>query len=75
MGCPAGISSRHPSLAAGATGMALAGPTRASAPDAAAARDGADGGRMKIGVNLEYVRHADKSLAYGVKTAGQMGYK
>ena len=22
---------------------------------------------MKIGVNLEYVRHADKSLAYGVK--------
>ena len=31
--------------------------------------------RMKIGVNLEYVRHADKSLTYGVQTAGKMGYK
>ena len=30
---------------------------------------------MKIGVNLEYVRHADKSLTYGVQTAGKMGYK
>ena len=30
---------------------------------------------MKIGVNLEYVRHADKSLAYGIKTAGQIGYQ
>ncbi len=30
---------------------------------------------MKIGVNLEYVRHADKSLKYGVQTAGKMGYK
>ena len=31
-------------------------------------------GRMKIGINLEYVRHADKSLAYGIKTAGEIGY-
>lgn len=32
-------------------------------------------GRMGIGINLEYVRHADKSLAYGVKRAGELGYK
>ncbi|MFC1636743.1 TIM barrel protein [Planctomycetota bacterium] len=32
-------------------------------------------GRMGIGINLEYVRHADKSLAYGIKRAGQIGYK
>ena len=31
--------------------------------------------RMGIGINLEYVRHADKSLAYGVKRAGEIGYK
>ena len=30
---------------------------------------------MKLGVNLEYVRHADKSLAYGVKKAGEIGYE
>ncbi|NLE60291.1 MAG: sugar phosphate isomerase/epimerase [Planctomycetes bacterium] len=30
---------------------------------------------MAVGINLEYVRHADKSLEYGVKTAGKMGYK
>ena len=29
---------------------------------------------MKIGINLEYVRHGDKSLAYGIKTAGEIGY-
>jgi len=32
-------------------------------------------GRMGIGINLEYVRHADKSLAYGVKRAGEIGYQ
>ena len=32
-------------------------------------------GRMGIGVNLEYVRHADKSLAWGIKRAGEIGYK
>ncbi|MHC4230388.1 MAG: twin-arginine translocation signal domain-containing protein, partial [Planctomycetota bacterium] len=31
--------------------------------------------RMGIGINLEYVRHADKSLAYGIRRAGQIGYK
>lgn len=30
---------------------------------------------IKIGINLEYVRHADKSLAYGIKTAGEIGYE
>ena len=32
-------------------------------------------GKMKVGINLEYVRHADKSLAYGVKKAGEIGFK
>lgn len=32
-------------------------------------------GRMGIGINLEYVRHADKSLAYGIQRAGEIGYK
>ncbi len=32
-------------------------------------------GRMGIGINLEYVRRADKSFAYGVKRAGEIGYK
>ncbi|MGD0897928.1 MAG: sugar phosphate isomerase/epimerase family protein [Thermoguttaceae bacterium] len=31
--------------------------------------------RMSIGINLEYVRHADKSLEYGIKTAGKIGFK
>jgi 3-oxoisoapionate decarboxylase len=29
---------------------------------------------MKIGINLEYVRHADKSLAWGVQKAAEIGY-
>ena len=57
--------------AAGALGTAFGAASAASAQ----AAGGADDGRMKIGINLEYVRHADKNLAYGIKTAGQMGYK
>jgi sugar phosphate isomerase/epimerase len=30
---------------------------------------------IKIGLNMEYVRHADKSLAHGIKRAGEIGYK
>jgi sugar phosphate isomerase/epimerase len=57
--------------AASALGAAWnAGQAQAAEPAAAA-----DDGRMKIGINLEFVRHADKSLAYGLKTAGQLGYK
>ena len=50
--------------AAGATACVLAGADAASAQGATSAQDGAEGGRMKIGINLEYVRHGDKSLAY-----------
>lgn len=49
--------------------------TTVSAQAVAPATLSPDNGRMKIGINLEYVRHADKSLAYGLKTAGQMGYQ
>lgn len=30
---------------------------------------------IEIGINLEYVRHADKSLSYGIKKAAEIGYK
>jgi sugar phosphate isomerase/epimerase len=61
-------------VAAGAAGMALAG-ANASAASAPGATAAPDGGRMKIGINLEYVRHADKSLAYGIRTAGLIGFR
>ena len=61
--------------ATGAIGTTLAAAQAVRAQGADTTRSGADGGRMKIGVNLEYVRHADKSLAYGIKTAAQMGYQ
>ena len=32
-------------------------------------------GKIKIGVNMEFVRHADKSLAYGIKSAAKIGFQ
>ena len=54
-----------------AAGQAAQGP--GSAPEAAAKAQGPGG--IGIGVNLEYVRHADKNLAYGVKRAAEIGYE
>lgn len=81
-GCPDACSSAMPRrdflktsvVAAGVMGAAVAASYAAPVPAATPAR-AADDGRMKIGVNLEYVRHADKSLAYGIETAGKLGYK
>jgi sugar phosphate isomerase/epimerase len=64
--------------AAGAAGTVLAAPAGTTARAAPASMPGVPWGpdsRMGIGVNLEYVRHGDKSLAYGIKRAGQIGYK
>ncbi len=61
--------------AAGAIGAALATADAARAAAVEAGKSGLDSSRIKIGVNLEYVRHADKSLAYGIKTAGQIGFR
>lgn len=63
--------------AAGAIGggMGLARRASAVAAEAKAAKPDPGDGRMSIGVNLEYVRHADKSLAYGIRRAGEIGYK
>ena len=48
-------------------------------PKAALAKTGAKApaanGKIGIGINLEFVRHADKSLAYGVKSAASIGYE
>ena len=52
----------------GSTGTALAA-------EAQPAKTGTDDGKIGIGINLEYVRHGDKSLAYGIKKAGEIGYK
>jgi len=61
--------------AAGVIGTTLTAANAVAAPSAEPAQSRADDGRIKIGVNLEYVRHADKSLAYGITTASQMGYR
>jgi sugar phosphate isomerase/epimerase len=50
-------------------------PSRAVASSAPAARAATNGGGMSIGINLEYVRHADKSMEYGIRTAGKLGYE
>ena len=60
--------------AVGAAVTAVSQTAQAAAPnEPGAAWD--PNGRMGIGINLEYVRHADKSLAWGIKRAGEIGYK
>lgn len=48
-------------------------------PKAALAKAGgraaAAKGKIAIGINLEFVRHGDKSLAYGIKSAAKIGYE
>jgi len=64
--------------AASAAGTVVAVSASETARATSASKPGAPWGpnsRMGIGINLEYVRHADKSLAYGIKRAGQIGYK
>jgi sugar phosphate isomerase/epimerase len=61
-------------VVAGAAVSAVAQTAQAAAPNVpGAAWD--PNGRMGVGINLEYVRHADKSLAWGIKRAGEIGYK
>jgi sugar phosphate isomerase/epimerase len=61
--------------AAGAVVAASAGETARAAPASRSDTPWSPDSRMGIGINLEYVRHADKSLAYGIKRASQIGYK
>jgi len=64
--------------AASAAGTVVAASVSETARATPASKPGVPWGsnsRMGIGINLEYVRHADKSLAYGIKRAGQIGYK
>jgi sugar phosphate isomerase/epimerase len=75
---PTGGMPRRDFLKTSAAAAGALGATLAAAPAGQAAEPalrGADDNRMKIGINLEFVRHADKSLAYGLKTAGKLGYK
>jgi sugar phosphate isomerase/epimerase len=50
-------------------------PNPKAALSKAGGKAAASNGKIGIGINLEYVRHADKSLAYGVKTAASIGYE
>jgi sugar phosphate isomerase/epimerase len=62
----------------GTTGTVVAASLSETAQAAPESRPGGPWGlhsRMGVGINLEYVRHADKSLAYGIKRAGQIGYQ
>jgi len=34
-----------------------------------------DTNKISVGINLEFVRHGDKSLQYGIKKAAELGYK
>jgi sugar phosphate isomerase/epimerase len=45
------------------------------APADAAAQPTSTNGKIGIGINLEFVRHGDKSLAYGIKSAARIGYE
>ena len=58
--------------------MKKTAPSKQAAPKAAPAKAGAKAaaanGKIGIGVNLEFVRHGDKSLAYGISSAAKIGY-
>ena len=60
-------------ISAGAAAAQSVAPAASAQAQPAAPADA--NGRMAIGLNMEYIRHADKSLAYGIKTAAKIGYK
>ena len=35
----------------------------------------ATNGKIGVGINLEFARHADKGLARGIKSAAKIGYE
>jgi len=67
-GSPAGMPRRD--FLAGSVGAAGVLGALGAAEAAGSAPEG-----IGIGVNLEFVRHADKSLAYGIKSAAQIGFE
>lgn len=68
------LKSSMMAAAGGALGAAGSAAT-ARAAEAGAAGAGGSAGKISVGVNLEFVRHADKSLAYGVKAAAKIGFE
>ena len=61
--------------AAGGALGAVQGSAAQPVAGAAPARAAGDNGQIGVGVNLEFVRHMDKSLGYGFKSAAKIGYK
>ena len=49
--------------------------TTSRSTNAAPAKVPASNGKIGVGINLEFVRHGDKSLAYGIQSAARIGYK
>ena len=58
-----------------AVSPAAAGAAAVEAGPAKAPGAAAPGGGMAVGINMEFVRHADKSLAYGIQSAAKIGFK
>jgi sugar phosphate isomerase/epimerase len=50
-------------------------PKTAASTTAAPTKSAAANGKIGVGINLEFVRHADKSLAYGIQSAARIGYQ
>jgi sugar phosphate isomerase/epimerase len=67
--------SRREFLGTAAAGSALAAAGCASAPATGTGAAGAGKAQIEIGVNLEFVRHADKSFEFGAVKASELGYK
>jgi sugar phosphate isomerase/epimerase len=63
------------SVLAAAGGALAAEAAYAGESAASPAETPAGKGKIKIGVNMEFIRHADKSLAYGVKSAARLGFE
>ena len=61
--------------AAAAAVPALAAGCKQEANEQSPARGGGSMGKIKLGINMEFVRHADKSFEWGVEKAAQLGYQ
>ena len=61
--------------AAGSALGAVSGGAGEASAAAAQAKPAPGNGKIGVGVNLEFVRHVDKSMGYGFRSAARLGYK
>jgi len=67
--------SRRSFLGTAAAGSALAAAGCSASPAARTGAAGAGKAAIEIGVNMEFVRHADKSFEFGAAKAAELGYR